>query len=355
MLRGAEKQVVMLASGLARRGWGVLMGAPEGSSVHAGAVADGVPTFAISVRPEFSPVAFWRLHRECRKFCPDVLHLNDPHALSMGIYARFFRSAPLVIAHRRMAKTPHHMASYRVGAEGVICISEAVRSNMREAGYPNERMRVVFSCVDPRYLDAPVTRRDARMRLGISDERFVFQMTAAIFRHKDYATLVKAFASFRGRADVALVIVGDGPDRSAVEALVGELGLRGQVSFAGALSGDDLVRTYRAADVFVYSTHSEGLGVAALEAQAMGLPVIATRVNGLIEAVAEGRTGLLVDRDDVAGLAKAMERLLKDGALRASLGRAGPVWVRERFSEDSMVDGVLGAYGHFSGMGLPKG
>ncbi len=344
VLRGAEKQVVTLAAGLRRRGWEVLMGVPPGSKVEEAARAVGVPSFHVNVRPEFSPWAFWLLHRRCRVFRPSVLHLNDPHAVSMGGYARLFRSAPLVLAHRRLAKTPHHTLSYLQGAEGLICISEAVRANMREAGYPDARMAVVFSSVDPQYLSCDTSRRDARARMGIAPETFVFVMIAAIFRQKDHATLVRAFARFRGRANVQLVIVGEGPCRADVESLIRAKELDAQVRCVGALSGEALLCAYRAADVVVYSTHREGLGVAALEAQAMGLPVIGTRVVGLTEAIDEGRTGLLVEHEDVEGLAVAMDRLYADRALMERLGRAGPDWVRSRFSEDAMVEGVIRAY-----------
>jgi glycosyltransferase involved in cell wall biosynthesis len=347
VLRGAEKQAIVLGAGLRKRGWDVLMGVPPGSKVRQGAEEAGVPHFDLVVRPEYAPWVFWRLHRRARAFRPAILHLNDPHALSMGGYARLFGTAPLVIAHRRLAKTPHHVASYRIGTEGLICISEAVRRNMSEAGYPDDQMTTAYSCVDTRYLNACGSREEARARLSIDSGEFVFMIAAAIIRQKDHPTLLRAFVSFKGQPDTRLLVVGDGPDRAAVESLARELGIVGQVRFTGALEGAALLCAYRASDVFIHSTRREGLGVAALEAQAMGLPIIGTRVVGLTEAVAEGRTGLLVAYEDVDGLASAMARLRTDTELRERLGRAGPDWIRSRFSEDAMIDGVLRSYAEF--------
>ena len=347
LLRGAEQQAVLLASGLKRRGWEVLMAVPEGTPVQRAARAADIPCFPLDVRPEFSPFAFWRLHRHARAFRPAILHLNDPHAVSMGGYARLFGSAPMVLAHRRMAKTPKSILAYRMGAQGVIAISEAVRRNIVAAGYPAEQTALAYSCVDPRYLAATMDRDEARARLRVPPSAFVFTMAAAMVRNKNHTTVLNAFRAFQGREDVLLVLVGDGPERPAIEDLSRRAGLSAQVRFTGTLQGDDLIGAYRASDVFVYATNREGLGIAALEAQAMGLPVVGSRVVGLTEAVCEGRTGLLVEPQDVKGLAEAMERLRLDSDLRRQLGEAGPAWVRERFSDDAMVRGVLAAYALF--------
>ncbi len=347
LLRGAEKQAVLLAKGLLARGWEVLLGAPRGSKIFEGAQDSRIEHFALDVRPEFSPFAFWNLHRAVKSFRPVVLHLNDAHSLSMGIWARLFRQAPLVVAHRRVAKAPRHISKYKFGADGVIAISESVRRSIVSSGCSLSRTARVFSCVDERFLSCPVLRADARDSLGVPQDAFVFTMIAAMVGQKDHASLLSAFQSFKDRKEVLLILPGDGDKRKELEAQALATGIGDRIRFPGTLEGEALLCAYRAADAFVFATHMEGLGVAALEAQAMGLPIIASNVEGLNEAVLHGRTGLLVEPEDVSALSEAMMELHRDADLRRRMARASTEWVSTRFTQDAMVEGVLAAYRQF--------
>ena len=107
---------------------------------------------------------------------------------------------------------------------------------------------------------------------------------------------------------------------------------------------DEVADLLGACDVFVLPSRHEGLGVAALEAMALGCPVVASRVGGLAEAVVHERTGLLVRPGDASALAEALARILGDAALRARLGAAGPALVAERHSAEALVDAYQALY-----------
>lgn len=132
--------------------------------------------------------------------------------------------------------------------------------------------------------------------------------------------LVYALAKLRGRPFQAL-IVGDGPDRPAVEAELRRLGLAGAVDLAG--EREDVAEILAASHVFVLSSRSEASPISVLEAMAAGLPVVASRVGGLPELVVDGETGLLVSPGDPEELATALACLLDDPTLRERLGSAG--------------------------------
>jgi glycosyltransferase involved in cell wall biosynthesis len=347
VLRGAEKQVILLAKGLLSRGWDVMLGAPRDSKVREGAHDLGMESFDLDVRPEFSPLAFWKLRRTANAFKPLVLHLNDAHALSMGMWARLFRQAPLVVAHRRVAKPPRHISKYTMGADGVVAISESVRKSLVSSGCSASRTALAFSCVDERFLSCPVSRADARKSLGIPEDAFVFTMIGAMVTQKDHPTLLTAFGAFRSQPNVMLYLVGDGSERRRLERQALQTGLGDRIRFPGTLEGEALLCAYRAADTFVFSTHMEGLGLAAIEAQAMGLPIIASDVPGLNEAVAHGRTGLLVPPQDVNALTEAMMLVRDNADLRAAMTEASAAWVSSKFTENAMVEGVLAAYRRF--------
>jgi glycosyltransferase involved in cell wall biosynthesis len=168
----------------------------------------------------------------------------------------------------------------------------------------------------------------------------VVGVTARLVWEKGLDVLLRAWATRRRHDETrgTLVIAGDGPERAALEQLVVSLGLSESVVLAGTVS--DVASFYRMLDVFVLSSVSEGLPMALLEAMAAGLPIVATRVGGVPDALGNGEAGLLVDPSDDSGLSLALETLLSDierpssrggltpeGSRATSLGRAA----RERF------------------------
>ena len=200
-----------------------------------------------------------------------------------------------------------------------VCVSERERS----AGVAARTCRARDTVVIPTAVDAgavPQARHDGSPPRVITVGRLAAP--------KDPVTLVRALARVHGSPFTA-TIVGDGPDRAAVEAEIRAAGLEGVVELAG--ERHDVPRLLADADVFVLSTRSEGAPLSVLEAMAAGLPVVASAVGGVPEIVADGATGLLVPPDDAAALAAALEQLLADAALRRRLGAAGRERVRVRF------------------------
>lgn len=149
---------------------------------------------------------------------------------------------------------------------------------------------------------------------------------------------LEAFARVAAERPARLLMVGDGPDRGAVERRARALGVWEQVRFLGVRH--DVSRWLRQSDVAVVPSASESFGLAALEALAAGLPVVATRVGGLPEVVREGETGLLAEVGDVDRIAAHLRTLADDAALRARMGAAGREDAIRRFTPE----GALGAY-----------
>jgi glycosyltransferase involved in cell wall biosynthesis len=126
-----------------------------------------------------------------------------------------------------------------------------------------------------------------------------------------------------------LTLAGDGPSRLAVEARIREFGLSGQVRLLGMRK--DIPEVLNSAEIFVLASDTEGLPITIIEAMAAGKPVVATRVGGVPDVVLDGDTGILVPPNDVERLARALERVLRDDAMRREMGEAGRRIARERF------------------------
>ena len=145
--------------------------------------------------------------------------------------------------------------------------------------------------------------------------------------------LIDAFATLRQRygTRVRLRIAGDGPERRCIEAQVHRLGIAGAVDLLGWVDHSVLAAFLTSLDLFAMPSTSEGFGVAAVEASASGLPVVASDVHGIPDVVRDGLTGRLVPARDAAALADALDGLIEDPVLRHSMGRAGREYVAAHY------------------------
>jgi colanic acid/amylovoran biosynthesis glycosyltransferase len=149
---------------------------------------------------------------------------------------------------------------------------------------------------------------------------------------KGLAILFEAMAQLRRRGlDVTASIVGDGPAREEAERDVRRLGLSHHVHFLGSVGQDDIREHYAQADIFCLPSFAEGIPVVAMEAMAMELPVVSTRITGIPELVDDGKQGLLVAPGRVDALTAALDRLVRSPEERERMGRAGREKVRERY------------------------
>jgi glycosyltransferase involved in cell wall biosynthesis len=201
----------------------------------------------------------------------------------------------------------------------MVTLSTSSKEEMLEVGFHDDLVDVVPPGVDPRYTPGG-TRSETPLVLGVG----------RLVPVKRFDRLIRAVVAARSSApDLELVLVGTGPDREDLEALIRDLGAEGYVRFAGRVDDDELVDLYRQAWMVASTSVREGWGMTLTEAAACGTPAVATRIAGHVDAVAEGRSGLLADDD--AGTARAIARVATDADLRDRL-RAGALDHAARFT-----------------------
>jgi glycosyltransferase involved in cell wall biosynthesis len=209
-----------------------------------------------------------------------------------------------------------------------------------------EQYRVIRSGIDLGQF-AGQHRCRARDRLGLPLEAPLVGSVARLAPPKDIETLVRAFAQLMGdRPAARLVLVGDGPRRDDIEALVASLGMEERVVLAGTRR--DVAEVLPAFDVLVLSSLHEGLPRAIVEAMASGVPVVATAVGGIPEIVRDEETGLLVPVGDATAMGAAISRLLDDPALGSSLAASARSLVAE-FDVGEMVSRTVALYDELIG------
>lgn len=338
---GGEAQVALLVEELRRRGHESRLAAPVGAPL-ARATRGEAAVFDCPIASHLDLRVVPRLRRLARDV--DVVHFHTARAHAMAPWLVGLAARRIVT--RRMDYAPRGgpwvRYLYNHAVDRVIAISEGVRRVLVAAGVDPARIRVVPSGVDvARLVPAAGARAALRRAWGADDAQVVAIVVGVLERRKGHDVLLEAAARLGAGAPLRYVFVGAGPLETALRRAAHARGVA--VTFLGFR--DDVVDCLAAADVAVLPSRHEGLGVAALEAMAVGRPVVASRVGGLAEVVADGETGSLVPPDDPAALAAALGELAAAPETRRRMGAAGAARVRARYSAAAMAEGTLACYG----------
>lgn len=340
---GAERALARTALGLDRTRF-----APQVTCLFgAGPVADelragGIPVHDLGMRGRADLRVLPRLARLLRRERPAILHAYLFHANLLSRLVGRACGVPIILCAER---TMEMEGRWRVGlnrltarwADRLVANSDAVRTFVLRQICPDAgRVCTIMTGVDPAAFQPPADPGEARRALGLPPDGFIAGTVSRLDPVKGIDDLLRAGRLLRDRGLAAtLLILGYGPEAATLRRLAAELGLEGAVRFPDPQTPPRAVLA--CLDIFVLASRFEGLPNVALEAMAMGVPVVATAVGGTAEAVADGLTGTLVPPNRPDRLAEAIVRFLKDPAAARAAGAAGRRRVLERFSAARMV------------------
>ena len=342
--RGGQHQALLLLHGLLARGHTPELIAVLDSLLALRAEESGIPVHSVypGRRRLDAALLIRRLVREQRV---DVVHANEPHALTSAWLARAHRSVP-VVAYRRIAlplsRSSISLARYRA-ASRIVAVSHFVEKSVIESGLPANSIEVIYDGVEIPHEISRARREQARANFGIPPESPCIGNVAAFVPEKGHAILLRAFAKLRAQFPGCILLLdGEGPEQTRLHELARQLQVLDAVKFAGPVA--EVREVFAASDVFAFPSHEEPLGSALLAAMAHGLPVVAIGRGGIPEVVESGKNGLLVNSLDPDALAAAIAGLLASPGEAQRLGKAGRETIRVRFSAGHMVDATLDLY-----------
>lgn len=222
-------------------------------------------------------------------------------------------------------------------ARYVVAPSNYLAGVVAAWGVARERIVVAYSAPEP---IEPYPREDARKALGVKEDAFLIASAARLVPWKGYERLIDALVRVREQIPSAtLIIAGDGPYRSVLEAHVRSRGMGEAVRFAGRIPRDRIFELLSAADCFALNTRYEGLSHQILEAFMARVPVVTTSAGGNAEIVSDGVSGLIAPYNDAQRLAEALVRVASDRALSERLREGGDA-ILSRFSVKDSVDTI---------------
>src|SRR5579863_7770478 len=359
---GGETQVLGLALELRAMGHRAELLCDPAGELWRRANAAGLVCHPMPIRNALDAAAAAALRRRLRAGRYDVVHFHTSRAHAMAPWVRGLARAAVVT--RRMDYVPNRLFARwlygRRAVDGVAAISTGVADALVRAGVARERITVIPSGVDCAHFRPPTAdeRAAARAALGLGDadravgavgvleprkgHRFLVEAMAMLERDDTGGGLPRAQVARQAAPRIVTIIAGDGSLRDPLAAEIQRRGMGEAVRMVGRVG--DARAILWALDTFVMPSLSEGLGVALLEAMACGLPAVASRVGGILDAVDEGRTGVLVGAEDADALAGALAGLSANAPARVAMGAAARSRADEYFSMVSMARRTVELY-----------
>ncbi len=370
LLRGGQRQVLMLMVALRDRGWESFLAAPKTGTLARRARDEGFEVIPFNPRNDLDLSAALRLGAAAEDRNLRLWHAHSSRAhgvarlgLSWPVSPRNRNRRRLVVTRRTAfisKSNPLKRLKYRDHrVERYIAISGAVGDRLRELGIGEERIHLVPSAVDMRRFRSaayshledipepqehdPGLRDLLRAELGVPEGGFLVGAIGALDKSKGFDILLRAASTACMDApSLYFAVAGEGPERVALHTELKQLGLSEHFRLLGRRK--DIHRLFHAFDLFCMPSREEGLGSTVLEAFASGVPVLASDAGGLAELLKPGRTGGRVARDDVTALKEALVSICANPEPARAMARQAWELASERFSVAGMAEAVEQVY-----------
>jgi L-malate glycosyltransferase len=349
---GIETMVLDMARAMPSHGFDAEIAVFEaGGGLDRAVIEDGIRLHCLHQKPGLDWPMIFRLRELIRSGRIDVVHTHNFSAWLYGaIAARLTRD--VIHVHTEHSVVDYSRARYAAERalsrlrSHVVAVSNHVRKEMADGiGIPSDRIGLLYNGVNlERFSEMLDCRNQVRAEIGVGQNEVLIGVVARLASIKNHAHLFRSAAHLllRGSPPIRLLLAGDGPERQALEALAHDLQIAERVSFLGARK--DTNRIFRALDIYVLPSLSEGMNLTLLEAMSSSLPVVATDVGGNSEIVLDGTTGFLVAVDDEAAMRARISQLVSDPGQRKQMGDAGRISVAMRFDQKATLAAYAALY-----------
>lgn len=293
-----------------------------------------IPTIWLKMRSFYDPVAFVKVIKLLKRERVDIIHAHSSRDAWLAGMAGKWLGIPVFRTRHLLTRIGGPFVYSRL-TDRVITVSEEVRQYLISQGVPGEQIISIPTGINLRRFDPARTDLvDMRQRFNIPHETFVIGIIAVLRRAKGHRFLLQAVKQLAPEfPQLKLLIAGTGPQEQNIRNLIKELGIEQQVLLLG--HQDDIPSLLKMFDVFVLPAQEEALGTALIEATAMGVPAIATRIGGIPEVL--GEAGLLFESEDVEALTNHLRTLIRSPEVAARMRIQGAARARELYDEYLMI------------------
>jgi glycosyltransferase involved in cell wall biosynthesis len=342
--RGGQNQALLLLQGLQARGHCAELVAAAGGELAKRAGAAGITVHAVAgifLRAQTAA----RIQRLTAAQKYDIVHANEPHALTSAWLARAHRRAPLVVSRRvGYPISRNRVARLRYDAAArIVAISRWSAARVVASGIAESKVAIVYEGIEIPGHPAIEERLKAREKWGVAADAPLFGCVGVLSLDKGQEWVIRGLAELRKKFPTAkLLLAGDGPCRARLQKLARDAAVSDAVIFAGFVSDVEIV--YAALDVFLLPSFFEALSNALMSAMAYAIPSIAFDFGGPAEIIEDGQSGLLVEPANVEALRDAMTKIVGNATFAGELGAKGRQRVEQKFSAAQMVNTMIDVY-----------
>ena len=311
--------------------------------VSEGIIADeikklGIKFYCLNESPRFyNPKKIYSLYKLFKKEKPAIVHTQILGANIYGRIAAMLARVPVIISTEHNVyykKKRVHIWLDKILAKNtdkIVAVSNRVKEfTSKQEGIGKDKFELIYNGIDSKEFLPTASRKDIRDKLNFREGDFILGAVGALTIQKGHYYLIQALSLLVKRyPNTILLVVGTGELKEELQEIVRKLSLQENVRLLGLRR--DISDLLNCMDVFVLPSLWEGLGIALLEAMLMGLPVVASSVDGILEIVENGKNGILVPPGNVEALSNAIDELIENPQLRQSLGKAAKEHILEKF------------------------
>ena len=349
--RGGEQQIAYLAEALQQQSVEVMIACRQGSPVEVFCQEHNISHHSLPFRNSLDIYSAWKIRQLCRRWQPDILHAHSSKSHSLTWLASHFGSKAPIVLSRRVA-FPIRRSSLNIKkynhplVRRVLCVTESVKEKVVPLLADPSKAVVIHDGVDlSQYTPHSSGQTNyLKERYQLPENAFLVGTTAAFTKEKDYPTFLyvaKKVIKNAPEQEVFFIAMGEGSERSDIEALAKKLNIDHRIIFTGFIP--EAKSLLGGLDLFLFTSTNEGLGSSLLDAFASGTAVVATKAGGIPEIVSHEETGLLAPVGDFSLLADHVQRLWEDAGLRNRLAQAALRYVQE-FDKNVIAQKTLEVY-----------
>lgn len=341
---GQENRTMNELVSMRQRGHVLAVASRPGARILERAKELDFETFTVDMRGVIDFPAVFALRNVIKRFKADFVNTHSGRDTQLaGMAARTMLKRPRIVRTRHLAMPITSRFTYCVLPDHVVTVSKYVENYLVEAGVPRAGITSIPTGVDFSRYDRSTVPGNLREELDLPADALLIGTVAILRAKKGHAEILDAAPEVLRRFPAAhFIFAGDGAQTANLQARIAADGLEGRVHLLGLRR--DVTNVLASLDIFLLPTHQEALGTAFIEAGAMGLPAVASRVDGVPEVIIDGQTGLLVPARDGKALVEPICRLLGDQVLRQEMGARASEFVRQKFAREIMAEGMERLY-----------
>lgn len=303
---------------------------------------NGIKVFCMNKKDSLDYSLFFKIADILKKEEISIVHSHDS---STNLYAGI---AAKIAGVKNVINTEHGGIYFETGRKKfinrflcflnkkIVCVSQSTKNDLIGMGLPVNRLEVIPNGLAFSKFDIKIDRSNKRKELGLCDSDFIICCVGRLSREKNHKMLLDSAKSVLKKIPHAkFLLAGDGPLKEYLKKYASDSMISDKIIFLG--SRKDIPEILKISDCFAACSDSESFGLSVLEAMAVGVPVVSTCAGGLKEIVKDGETGILIERNDTAGLVSAICRIKEDTLLREKIVFNAKKMVKDNYKIENMI------------------